>query len=93
MSDLIVDDESCSKAAHYLAVGGVRLDRAIKEYIGILEKVKSNGIIEGDTAAALENYILAASELKNLYAFVSDDAKRVIESFVRDIDEKDQFLY
>lgn len=91
--ELIVDDEYCKKMGEYFKSQGEQIDKCISEYLSIMNNIKNAAIVRGDTNSALATYISKTSQLKGQILSLSSSAKTMTETFVRNIDVEDQYLF
>lgn len=95
--DLIVEDEYVVELADYIKKQCELIGEFIGEYIKILKEVVECGICEGDTAAALEEFIQQVKTNTAVsyssYTQLGIKTKRLGSDFVSEIDLADGDLY
>lgn len=91
--ELIIDDEFCNQMGCFFQKKGKEIDRYISQYIDILEKVKSNALLEGDTSKALRAYISYVKKLNKQIGQVSNSANTYVSNFLTRVDQTDQYLF
>lgn len=92
-TELKFEDEYINGMAKYLNNYATDLQGGIDEYLKILHNIRDNAIIEGDTATALDTFILYADKLKEVISESGTSAKSVCENFITIIDRKDCSFY
>ena len=91
--ELIVVDSEYQELDEFFLRQGQRFESAIESYVAALQDIHATGIIAGETADALGEFIQRASALKNTVGEVSRQARMKVIDYVADIDEADEYLY
>ena len=92
-AELVVDEENLRELADYFKTRSTELERMIKQYINHLKKIRINSIQSGRAADGLDGYIEFANGMRNNIPPVGDKLYEVINDFISDVDEKDQYLF
>lgn len=100
-ANLKVDDEYVQRIGRIRNIQGLKLDVdygngkdcIFNAYINILESIKSEAIIQGDIANALEAYISCAKSIKGQLKSISDDLKNLCNCFIEEIDVADKDIF
>ncbi|MDF7640057.1 hypothetical protein PT279_00355 [Bifidobacterium sp. ESL0784] len=94
---LIIVDDFVEKAAKDYGERGDALDKAMKQYLSILDKISSEAIPSGAQHDAL---VAFASTAKTLYGgksarlkTISDNLNSKCKNFISQVDQDDSFLY
>ena len=85
--DVCVDDEYMEQMGEYLKKEAYELDEMIWSYIRIVRQVCEDGISEGETSKALEEFLEQAVDT------TGDQLKRYCTNYVSRIDDADKDLY
>lgn len=91
--ELKFEDDYVNGMASYLNNYAKDLQGGIDKYLKIMHNIRENAIIEGDTAKALDTFILYADKLKTVISESGNSAKTVCENFVTIVDKKDASFY
>lgn len=91
--ELIIDDEFCNKMGAYLINQGDLLDQVTASYVSILQDVRENGIVGGETAESLSKFIDYATEFKEKMKPISNRTKSKITAFLSNVDAADSYLF
>lgn len=92
-SDLIVVDEYYKEIGSYFRKRGDDFEKIGKEYIRSLKRIKAQGICSGETAEALDAYIVLASKLNECSGMIGKSVETMMNSFISNIDVKDRYLF
>lgn len=93
MREIIVSDESMEEIGQLILENGKQMNDALVRFLNIMKKVRSDGIMEGAAAKALDAFISQAEELKDMMEDTGNAANSSCQRFVGEIDEADQGLY
>lgn len=96
--DVCVDDEYMQQMGEYLKNEAYELDEMIWSYIRIVRAVCEEGISEGETSKALEEFLEQARSLVGVdnsggVDTMGDQLRRSCITYVNKIDDADQDLY
>mgnify|MGYP001625533962 CR=1 FL=1 len=96
--NVCVDDEYMEQMGEYLKNEAYELDKMIWSYIRILRQVCEDGISEGETSKALEEFLEQARSLVGVdnsggVDTMGDQLKRFCTGYVNKIDDADKNLY
>lgn len=92
--NLVIDDQYVQRnvggpVAYYLRC----VDENYKKYIEILEKVNSLAVISGDTAEALQEFIVCAKELSGFLTEYGQQLRDTCDSYISEINIADDYLF
>lgn len=90
---LKIDDDYVKSQAKQIAEWTVDLQQGIDKYIGILNHILEDGIMEGATADALRSFVGYVENLKDIVKDMGEEAKGMCLAFLSEIDEADSYLY
>lgn len=93
MAEIIICDEFVEEVGTLIKQEGDKLDTAISTYVSILENIRADGIIEGQTAKALDAFIEEAKTLKSQFELLGSAVNLYYTNCVSKIDEADEYLY
>lgn len=96
--DVCEDDEYMEQMGEYLKKEAYELDEMIWSYIRIVRQVCEDGISEGETSKALEEFLEQARSLAGVdnsggVDTMGDQLRRSCINYVSSIDDADQDLY
>lgn len=93
-TELVIVDEYLEALKNYFDEKGMLLDQMVWSYVALLSEVTTEAIIGGETRAALDTFRAYATQLMDkIPDMVSAPAKAQIDSFISQIDQKDQYLF
>lgn len=93
-SDLVIDDEYISSlGSFYTSMGDNIIDEMINSYIEKMQEIKDKAIMEGDIAESLQAFLEYAQSLKDIAGEIGTELKDLMECFITDIDQADEFLF
>jgi len=92
-TELKFEDEYINNKATYFESYAKELQEGINSYLSIMHNIRDNAIMEGDTAKALDTFIMYADKLKEIIEQSGTNAKTVCENFVDIVDKKDDKFY
>lgn len=92
-TELKIDDDYVNSQAEQIAVWTSDLQEGIDKYIGILNNILEDAIMEGDTAVALASFVEYVESLKEIVKEMGEEAKGMCLAFLSEIDEADSYLY
>lgn len=92
-SELKIDDDYVKTQANMIEAWAGDLQEGIDKYISILNNIRSDAIMEGETASALTDFIAYVGELKNIVNTMGEEAKGMCLAFLSEVDQADSFLY
>lgn len=92
-TELKIDDEYVTEMGKYFIDKGEELQGYIDKYIQILDKIRTDAIIEGDTAKALDEFIGFSKNLNVIIQELGKNAKKQSEGFAIEIDKADSYLF
>ena len=93
---LIIDDDYYNSMSSFIKEQSYEIRDAISTYMRILRYVRENGIKEGETAKALDEFISQCSSASDGHYGIThtgDGAVRYIRKYISDIDQADKDLY
>lgn len=90
---IVIDDEYIVDVGRHCKNRGRNLEDILVDYIGILEEIRKEAIIDGEIAFALSDYIECVKMLREHMTTISDNVKTVAYNFVAAVDEADAFLF
>lgn len=93
VGELIIDDDYVKSMGRFYRAMGNNIDQMIEDYILKLQEIKTSSIMEGDIAEALNSYITSAQALKEKAGDMGNEMKDLVNNFIADIDDADQFLF
>ena len=88
-----VRDETIEAVITYVKNQAERYEEALGSYLSILECISAEGIREGATAEALQEFISRLRDCMDGIPESSRDATNKLKLFLFDVDEADQYLY
>lgn len=91
--NLQVDDNYCGEMKRYFTEQGLKIEGYLYEYITILENISKTAITKGDVNTSLKKYITYAKKLKGQINNTSRTADNQVTSFLKKVDEADQYLF
>lgn len=92
-TELIIDDDYVATMGTYLNDKGTELQGFVDQYIQILEKIRTDAIIAGDTAKALDEFINFSKNLNVKIQELGASGKKQAEGFAIEVDEADSYLF
>ena len=93
VADIIIDDDYVIECKNQIETEGKKLEDALTDYVKILGNIKLSGIIEGETANALDAFIQTASEIRDGLKGRYSQGKVYCGSYIDHIDDADEYLY
>lgn len=90
---LQIDDDYCGEMKKYFTEQGTKIEGYLSEYILILENISKTAIKKGDVNTSLKKYISYAKKLKGQINNTSRTADNQVTSFLKKVDEADQYLF
>ena len=93
VGELIIDDDYVKSMGRFYSTMGSNIDQMIDDYISKLQEIKASAIMEGDIAEALNTYITSAQALKEKAGNMGSEMRDLVNNFIADIDDADQFLF
>lgn len=90
---LKIEDAYIYDMAMQLAIRAGDLQTRIDAYISCIEGIRSNAILEGDTADALDTFITYAKGLNNIVLESGTNIKTLLENYMTEVDAADEYLY
>ena len=92
--NLVIDDHFVERVVGRPVAYHLRcVDENYKKYIEILEKVNSLAVISGDTAEALQEFIVCAKELSGFLTDYGQQLRDTCESYISEINIADDYLF
>jgi len=91
--ELIVDDDFFNYIGSTFVSRGDRADLFIRYYLFVLRSIKSDGLIEGEAANALDMFIECAKVLEDTIGNISGLANRRINNYLAEVDHADRYLF
>lgn len=91
--DIVITDSIIESVTSLISTEQEKLEEVYTSYLQILQSVKAYGIMEGETAKALELFIQGAYELKGVFL---NDGCCITETgsvFLDKLEEADKYLY
>ena len=92
-TELKIDDDYVNSQAEQIAEWACDLQEGIDGYIGILNHILEDAIMEGETAEALASFAGYVENLKDIVNEMGEEAKGMCLAFLSEIDEADSYLY
>ncbi len=92
-AEIRLDDEYIKDIGQKLNDYAKELQSGVDSYIKILEDIKSDAIMEGDTAEALKVFIEYAANLKTIIETLGVETKGLCVNFLSEVDNADSYLY
>lgn len=92
-TELKIDDDYVTEMATYLGEKGTELQGYVDKYIQILKNIRTDAIIEGDTAKALDEFITFSENLNTEIQKLGENGKKQAEGFAVEIDDADSYLF
>lgn len=93
MSDIIMSDDFVDEMASKLVKEANKLEQHVDDYIRLLKEIHERGIMEGNTADALSEFISIASKLNGIFADFEELLQITCDNYKYDFDEADEELY
>ena len=93
--NLCIDDDFFKRVGNRSSTRGKELDtdNIMKTYISILESIRSEAIVQGSVANALEAYISCAKCLRGQLRSLSLEISQVCERYLQEIDSADKEFF
>lgn len=92
-TELKIDDDYVNSQAEQIAEWAYDLQEGIDGYIGILNHILEDAIMEGETAEALSSFAGYVENLKDIVNDMGEEAKGMCLAFLSEVDEADSYLY
>jgi endonuclease III len=92
-TELKIDDDYVTGMGEFLEKEFSELEAGYASYLKIMQAIKDDGLMEGDTATALEKFITYASFLSEKMENLGTTAKNLCDKYLDEIDDKDQYLF
>lgn len=87
------EDEYVNGTGKHILEQMTELDEGYSNYINIMKAIRDDGLMEGETATALEAYIEYASYLCTKIKCLGECVDTTCREFVDEVNEKDQYLF
>ena len=92
-TSLKIEDQYVEDMGSFFDKYADNLEEGMESYLQIMNTIKEEALMEGDTAAALAAFIEHGEFLKGKIEALGETAKNVCANFLTEVDEKDQFLF
>lgn len=92
-TSLKIEDQYVEDMGSFFDEYGRNMEEAMESYLQIMNTIKEDSLMEGDTAEALAVFIEHGEFLKGKMEALGEMAKSVCANFLDEVDEKDQFLF
>ena len=93
MHNVIVVDEEFESASQRIIATCADIDELIDKYLNSLQEVNRVGVVSGETALALREYVHFAEKLRDLAGLFAARHQTIATDFVNTIDETDSYFY
>lgn len=95
MAEIIIVDEFVEKKGQFLDNRSENLFNCIEKYCSILESIRKEGIMEGETAEALDTFVLQVRMIQGLTKNCKPGTRAVqyCENYLSRIEDADEDLY
>ena len=91
--DLIIDDVFVPEMATYFKEIGHRLELIYGNYIDTMKEIRSEAVMSGAVAGAIDVFIEYAEMISSTIEAISLELGNDTTNFMTEIDEKDQYLF
>ena len=92
-TELKIDDDYITEMGNYFNEKGIELQGYVDKYIKILDNIRTDAIVEGDTAKALDEFIDFSKNLNTKIKELGASAKKQAVGFADEIDVADSYLF
>lgn len=92
-TEIKIDDDYVTEMGKYIQTQFDDLDEAYQLYIDIMIGIKSQGIMKGKTADAIEAFIEYAKVIEGKVCELGENAKKLCDNYITDVDLIDQYLF
>lgn len=92
-TSLKIDDQYVEEMGYFIEKCANDLEDGMESYLQIMNKIKDEALMKGETAEALVAFNEYAEFLRGKIAALGETSKRVCDNFLTEVDEKDQFLF
>jgi len=93
LAELRVEDDYVAQMAQNIDETGTYLQQKIDGYLEVLQAIRAEAVMEGETAQALEEFQAYANVLKNRVRVMGEKAKKEAKGFLLEIEEADSFSF
>lgn len=92
-SEFVVDDQYWKNMASSIKKRCKNIEVTYTNYLNILEKIKTDAVMEGQTHDAIVEFISIGNQLKEQFENVGQYVETTINAYLNDIDKADKYLY
>ncbi len=92
-NNMIVDEEYIKAEAENIKTIFLKMDSIVDRYIQILNTLPMTAIQDGEMSEALMVYIVFAKKLQGNLDEIGNSVGKLLENYLADIDEADQYLF
>lgn len=90
---VVVDDSYLIEMAEYFEKQGKQLQSLADAYIAAMGNIAKEGVMEGRTADAIQQFISFAQKQLHAIAFTSERIRDCVVHYQEEIDIQDQYHY
>ena len=91
--NLIIDDDYVYGIGTAGRSRAFKLEKILDEYLTILKEIKSEALVDGEIAQALDAFIECVGLLNNQLTTVSESLDTACVGFIQEVNDADQFLF
>lgn len=91
--DVIVYDDDFTAFGDKIEEFGQKLEGIFDRYVDCMEKLGTQGFIEGDTSDNIQYFVSSVSVLKDDIRDFTKFVKENCNNYISDLDKADDFLY
>ena len=92
-TDIVIDDEQVTALAAHLRTHAEDTELTFRKYRQLLKELREYGIMEGETAKALDAFIEVADELAGVFRELGGNINQTCRNYITIIDKADEYLY
>ena len=93
MADIVIADDYVETTGTRLKTRTEFIEKMLSSYLRILNGVRTNGIMEGETANALDQFISGVSAMEGKISNIGACAERLCKNMITRFDSADEYLY
>lgn len=92
-NSVIIQETYCTNIGSFYWDASRQLEEAMQKYLSILEDIRKDAIVAGDTADSLQVFIQYAKKIKGQIEVMGKVAHQIECQFMDAVDEADQYLF
>ena len=93
MAGPLVYDEEHRRSAEAVSNALVQLNTLFSNYISAINKLTTEGIVEGMTGDALKAYASQAAIIQKAISVIADGHQRAVKCFLSEVNTTDQSIF